>query len=306
MIDKDFKEFNFSDDSKYSDSIFEDEMKDLRVEKLSQRVTIISILIPCLIGVILFIAYRDLTGRVLKSEYSGSKELETLSRALEEKFNTLSTRDKEIQTAGAEKIAALEKAADSLSGNLAIMGKELDNTEKEVKNLADSKLDKKDQIDVAKKIDDAMVPIRKDIDSVLQIQKELKSVSSEISTLDQNLRQELIPLSAALAELSAGAAKTNDNLTLLESRLSTISDAKMSKEDVELELLRVRKIYERLLDDEISKIGRRLDDVQKKIRDLEKGLNQLTAGAAAATPTKVPKAASKSTTGAILEQDIKE
>ena len=60
---KDFK-FDEPDDEAYADALYREEMKDLRVEKLNQRVAIITILIPCLIGVILFIAYRDLTGKV--------------------------------------------------------------------------------------------------------------------------------------------------------------------------------------------------------------------------------------------------
>jgi hypothetical protein len=42
------------------EAIFKEEMDDLRIEKLSQRLTIMTILVPILIGVILFIAYFDI------------------------------------------------------------------------------------------------------------------------------------------------------------------------------------------------------------------------------------------------------
>jgi chromosome segregation ATPase len=306
MIDKESKEFDFDDNGTYSDSLFEDEMKDLRVEKLNQRVTIITILIPCLIGVILFIAYRNLTGRVTESETLGSKELETLSKSLEDKFNTLSSQDKEIQTAISEKIAALEKNADSFRSSLEALEKNLGTTAKAIKNLADEKLDKKDQVDVTKTINDALVPIRNDMDSIGQIRKEIKSVSSEIDTLDQNLRQQLIPITAALSKLSSGADQTTDNISELSSKLSTLSDAKMSKEDVELELLKVRKIYQRIVEEEISKIDQRLDILLKRVKQLEKGLNQLSASSAADPPGTPPKTSAKRKSGAIVEQDIKE
>ena len=97
-----------TDDDEYADSLFREEMKDLRVEKLNQRVTIITILIPCLIGVILFIAYRDLTGKVSQSEFSGSKEVQALSEELEEKFAQLTKQDSEFQAKLAETQALIE------------------------------------------------------------------------------------------------------------------------------------------------------------------------------------------------------
>ena len=45
-------EFRFNvDDQEEPDEFYHEEMKDLRVEKLSQRITLISILLPCLIAV---------------------------------------------------------------------------------------------------------------------------------------------------------------------------------------------------------------------------------------------------------------
>ena len=81
MAKHDSNGFNFNDnqDEDYAGELYRQEMKDLRVEKINQRVTIITVLIPCLIGIVLYIAYRDITGRVSESEFTGSKEVRALS-----------------------------------------------------------------------------------------------------------------------------------------------------------------------------------------------------------------------------------
>ncbi len=51
MAERKPSEFRFNVDDQEPDEFYHEEMKDLRVEKLSQRITLISILLPCLIAV---------------------------------------------------------------------------------------------------------------------------------------------------------------------------------------------------------------------------------------------------------------
>jgi len=307
MIDDDSKEFKFDDDNEeFSDSLYQEEIKDLRVEKLTQRVTIITILIPCLIGVILYVAYRDLTGRVTKSEYSGSKVVENLSKELEEKFKTLSARYSDHQASMTAKISAIEKATTGLVENLDRLKDNLNNTEETLKSIAASKVDKNDQADALKKINDSFIPIRKELEALAPVRKELDAVSSGIQALDQNLSQKWSSLSATLTSLSANVVKTTDDLSRVQSSLATMSDQQIDKNAVELEILKARKIYERTLDQEIIKIDKRLETVSLKIRQLEKGLRQLAATSSAVSGGKPPKASTQSNSGEIIEQEIKE
>ena len=84
--------FNGDDEPESERTLYQDEVKDRRVEKLSHRVTIISILIPVLIGVIFYIAYREITGRVNQSQDTGAMEIQNLSNQLEENFDKLSVK----------------------------------------------------------------------------------------------------------------------------------------------------------------------------------------------------------------------
>ena len=53
-------EFKMRMDNGDTESLFAEERSDLRLEKLTQKVTIISILLPILIGAILIISYLDI------------------------------------------------------------------------------------------------------------------------------------------------------------------------------------------------------------------------------------------------------
>ena len=55
MVEEIPPEFKFSADDQDPESFYQEEIKDLRVEKLSQRITLFSILLPILIGVAIFL-----------------------------------------------------------------------------------------------------------------------------------------------------------------------------------------------------------------------------------------------------------
>ncbi|MEJ2164118.1 MAG: hypothetical protein P8X90_01220 [Desulfobacterales bacterium] len=104
-------------------------MKDLRVEKLSQRVTLLSILLPCLVGVAIYFGYRDLSGRVSRGYDSESVEVQRLSRQLEnlaKDFNdklitfstTLSTQDKDLGNTLDDRLAAINASIGEMQKNV--------------------------------------------------------------------------------------------------------------------------------------------------------------------------------------------
>ena len=84
MAEENPPEFKFSADDQDPEAFYQEELKDLRVEKLSQRVTLLSILLPIIIAIAIFFAYRDLTGRVSRTQDAGAMEVQRISRQLDE------------------------------------------------------------------------------------------------------------------------------------------------------------------------------------------------------------------------------
>jgi chromosome segregation ATPase len=302
MGDEDSKDFKFDVDDEYADALYREELKDQRVEKLNQRVTIITILIPCLIGVILFIAYRDLTGRVSKSAYTESKEFQDFSAQVQEKLNTLSAQTADLQTSLTAKVSELEKTTVKLDGEFKILKDNFSKTEKALKNIADLKVNKKDQESALAKINDSLASFRKEFDALVPVRNELNAVTSQLQGLDKGLREKL-------NSLAAQVDKNNTELSQFQSDLSALADQKADREFLDLEILKAKKNYQYDLDQEAIKIEKKLSAISKRIKQLENGLKQLAETPAAALPAKppnqlLPPTAPKS--GGISEQEIKE
>lgn len=296
--DEQYSSFKFDGDGdEEPDSertIYQEEAKDRRVEKLSHRVTIISILIPVLIGVIFYIAYLDITGRVSQSQDTDAMEIQNLSSQLEENYTKLSEKYGDLEAALTQKLADLEKVDKSMKANL----KQAEDT---VAKINATKADKKDAQDAIAKIDIALNPIRQEL-------KTINSVTTDLQTQNNDLKQQLATLSANLTRLSASTEKTlkesaaihSKELTAIQEDLSSLSGRKMDKDDLQLELLKARKQFQRDLDVTKAGIDKRLESMLRKIKDLEKVVQ---APLSSARPSGQSVSAGS---GGIVEQDIKE
>lgn len=302
MNTKESKEFNFDEigDDEYPDSLYQEEMKDLRLEKINQRITIITILLPCLIGVILFIAYRDLTSRVSRSEFSGSKEVQALSEELEEKFKNIATQFTAIETTLDEKIKPIEKTLTDLKADLKKLNnidenlkQNLDKSASTLKTISASKVDKKEHAAAIEKINNSLALIRKDLDALAPINKEISSLSSEMQAFDNRFKEEL-------SSFSQKTTKTDNDLIQIRTDLENLADRKLDKTSLELEFLKARKNFERTLDETVIKLDRRMDSLLKRIKQLDRNMRQLEQTATQTKTTKSPK------TGEIQEQEIVE
>jgi chromosome segregation ATPase len=288
--DEQYASFKFEGDEEpdSEQTVYQDDAKERKIEKLSHRVTIITILLPVLIGVISYIAYRNVTSRVNQSQDVGEMEIQNLTGQLQEKFTALSTKYGELEGALTEKLADLEKVDKAMKANL----KQAEDT---LAKINATKADKKDQEAVVAKIDAALTPIHKEIKDLTAMRKEvndlalmrndLKAISAEVTALDKDLKQQL-------ATISENNDKALKGLAQIQSEISKLSDQKMDKDALEFELLKARKSFQRDLDVAKLAIDKRLESMLGRIKDLEK---------LAQAPLASPK-----TAGSITEQEIKE
>jgi chromosome segregation ATPase len=278
--DEEYSSFKFegNDEPVSEQTIYQEEAKDRRLEKLGHRVTIISILIPVIIGAVFYIAYRNVSSRVSQGQDTGAMEIQNLSAQLEEKYTALLAKTGDLEASLTEKLAALEKANSTIKESL----KEAEDT---VNKINATKVDKKDQQDAIAKIDTALVPIHKELEALVPLRSDLNAVTAQVASLSKNLQQQM-------TELSANVDRTLKDLTQIRSEVSALSERKLDRDDLELELLKARKSYQRDLDLNKAAIDKRLDSILEKIKSLEK-------------VAQAPLAAPKSAGGSIVEQEIK-
>jgi chromosome segregation ATPase len=318
--DEEYPTFKFNGDDEPEpepeQALYQEEARDRRIEKIGHRVTIISILIPVLLGVVFYITYRDITSRVSQSQDTGAMEIQNLSTQLEDQFEALSKKYGELETSLAQKLASLEKVDKSMKANLK-------QAQEMVSKINATKVDKKEQQDAIAKIDTALGPIRKELKSLGPMRKQLETLAPMRQELDalapmrkqlealDPMRNDLTAVTAELQSLdkdtqqqlstiSANLDRALKDLTIIQSDMSNLSDQKLNKDALQLELLKAKKNYQRELELTKLTLDKRLSSILRRIRDLEKIAQSPHAA------TKPSGGAISPDSGKIVEQDIKD
>jgi chromosome segregation ATPase len=102
-------------------SIFQQEANTLKIEKLSQRVTIISVIIPCIIIAILAFVYLDITEKVVDVDQTQADHMAKVSQDLDIKLNALDVRIAKATHELDEKLTTLESKRQALENQTAKM-----------------------------------------------------------------------------------------------------------------------------------------------------------------------------------------
>ncbi len=127
MIEEnDNSRFQFSANEDEPEVIHQNELRELKIEKLGQRVTLLTFLIPCMIGIILVITYLDIKDRVTRSHDTGAIGVQKLSKDLVSKFSSLSLEQAKIKDIQAKKLPELEKSAAFLKSRITKLQKSMD------------------------------------------------------------------------------------------------------------------------------------------------------------------------------------
>ena len=127
-------------------SVYQQEASLLKLEKLSQRVTIISVIIPCIIIAIGAFVYLDIQEKVDKTDQSQADKVERVANDLEIKLNALDVRiarathdlDRKLEDIDTKR-QALENQTAKMSASkvdLKTMEKALAQLEKQIKTNA--------------------------------------------------------------------------------------------------------------------------------------------------------------------------
>ena len=124
----DSREENLKDsESQVSALIYHEELNTLKIDKLSNRVTIISIIIPCLIGAILIFGYLDMKERLVDVDVTKQSQVDRISQQLEDKLNALDVK--------------IARNRFDLENNLPEFDKKTTSLEKQIVKIASSKVD---------------------------------------------------------------------------------------------------------------------------------------------------------------------
>ncbi len=246
-------DFDIRLDETAPDSIYRSDMDEQRIDKISSRLTLISIIIPCIIGIVIFVVYLDLKKRYDNVSNTGSQNAQNLSENLDSTFSSLSVQFAKFEVGIGDKITALEKTTAALKKNLNKTGKTLN-------TLSRSKAGKKEFSGAITNLQQSFPPI----------QEGIQTLESEIRSFDKKFSTELTVLGTALGNATSEIIRLSDEMANLAS----------IRTDIKVLDLTI-KSEKKMLEDKLRRTTRNLEE---KIGQLEKNIATLSQPAPAAEP----------------------
>lgn len=289
MIEEnDNSRFQFSADEDEPEAILQDELRELKIEKLGHRVTLLTVLIPCMIGVILVITYLDIKDRVTRSYDTGAIGVEKLSKDLASKFSSLSLEQAKINDILAKKLPELEKSAAFLKSRLTKL-------QKSMTQMTASTISRDELTRVTENL----------TNKVADIPQGLKPDFEALALVDNQIVEDSRRISGDIKILSDSMAEIDTRVDTIRKEIETFSEKAVDKDELEL-TLKLKEIgYRQSLLDKTALLEKDIQAIRKEVKDLQKA-NSGSSSAAPVTQPSSPvsqKPAPETTKPATIESD---
>ncbi len=237
-----------ADDETTPDSMVMADAENLRIEKLSNRITLVAVLIPCLLVVVLAVAYLDIKHRVISTQNTGSMGVQNLSKDLDSRFSSLSLKQAKLDEQMAKNTATLDAATAALQVNLK---KGID----EMKKAVESKAERSELQTLAKNSQTERNTIQKD----------LADLSAAFDKFDEELAGQILHIADSLKNDQA-------RLTEIDKKIQRLEAEKLSKESLDLALGLERLTIQEMVKERIGALEKKLTAMQKRLGDLDRRL----------------------------------
>ena len=287
-----------------------EEINSLKIEKLGNRITIISILLPCFIGIILFFAYMDIQARVAIVNNTGKSEVKTVSDNLQTKINSMIVDLAKINHLLDIKFPKLEKTSNSLEAQLvrltaAKADKKKVQTAMDLlkKKVTNNKNQYKKALDI---IDKTKTKIFSAInDSNAGLKKIQLSLNGRITKLKTSLKKDLAEFELINKEVSI----IKKNIKLDREHNKALLEQKIGKKELSARLKALKKDVDAkinmLLDKQRQKtIKKPLPGLKPKSISLHKGQGHVLKQVKASSESPMKKTPGKINPDKIIEKDL--
>lgn len=278
MADQDRFRFNLGDEEPEIPS-HEEELK-RRIARLSNRLSFVTLLLPCLLAIALYMAYQDLVLRTARTQGAEVRSVERFAAEADEKMAALGTRLADIEAALTARVDAAQKSVQAVQ-------EELRKGESGIDKVGASKADKKELAEATARTDAALAAVQKDLQTVTRelqalapfreelgnaaaLRGEVGSVSARLQKLENSLGKDLTGLAGYMDRTKADLEKIRTDVANLQSR-------KLDREAMDLEVLKAKRLYQMALDQEIGRVDKSLSTLQRRLDQVEKAFGTRSA-----------------------------
>lgn len=285
--------FDLSDEE--TEPAAQDEELKKRLNRLSQRMSFLTLLLPCLLAIVVYVAYHDLTQRLLRTRTSEIHSVERLAQDIEQRMASLTARLGDFE-------AALGRLGD-LPNRLLAMQEEWRKGETAMEKNVTAKADRKEIEELVNRHQTALAALGRDVQALAKevqglapLREELGSgavLRSDVQGLSARLQKLENSLGKDLTGLAGYMERSKSDLEKIKSEVSGLQARKLDREAVDLEVLKAKRLYQIALDQEIGRVDKAFGTLQRRLEQLEKAFGSRSSG-----PSLPP------LTGGITEQPI--
>jgi hypothetical protein len=269
--------FTLHDDAP-PESVYASDVENLRIEKLSSRITLIAFSIPILLAVALAVAYYDLQRRMVRTYDTGSMGVQNLSKDLESRFSNLSLKLAKLEAQQADQAKKLETGTAALQVSLK---KAL----ADVKRLTDDMPSQKALADLANQTQA----------SVSAVQKEVADLNAAFEKFDEDLAAQILLMADRLK-------KDQGRLAAVEEKTRQLEAEKLSKPAMDLELDLERLALQEMVNEKMRRLETALEALSRKIDSVAQVRQSQPLPASSTRPTATPQTPGDAS--GIVEQTI--
>jgi hypothetical protein len=256
-------------------SEYHQEINTLKIEKLANRVTIISVIIPCLICAILAFIYLDMKERVVDVDETKKIQVEKMARQIEEKLNSLDLR--------------IAKNKFDFNLQLPLLAKKEETLENQVAKISVSKADvktmKADMAALDKKIKKNAGQNKKtlaateavNLKMLASITKNNTRFEEETSQIKQDITLFTEEFDARLLELSAYEEQIGllrKTTSILDKKLKGMELEGLSKNELDKRFSKIQQTFEKMIQDLDKKLNKKLEQYRSAAPPTVKRVNK--------------------------------
>jgi hypothetical protein len=232
----------------------------LRIEKLSNRVTLISVILPCLICAILVFAYLDMKERVVDVDTTKKLQVEKIAQQLEEKFNSLDLRIAKIKFDFDQQLPLMTKKEQELTNQVAKMSA----------SKADAKTIQRALTALGKKVQKNTAQNKSTLAAIkasnlkllafitennTQFKKNAGQIKSDITLFKEEFDARLLELSAYEEQIG----QLRKNVSILNKKLKALELDGLSKNQLDKRFFKVQQSLEKMIQSLDKKLDKKID-----------------------------------------------
>ena len=294
-------------DSLISASIYHEERNAMKINKLSNRVTIIFIIILCLIGAILYFGYLDMKKRMFDVDVTKQNQVDKISQQLEEKLNALDVK--------------IAKNKFELDNNLPEFHKKNTSLETRITKLASSKADNKTinaQLDkLTKQVVNNTNQNKTTLQTIEKINEQtlstLKTNNTQFNTIAKQIKTEIDlfkkEFNTRLLKLSDDDQQIGElrkNLSLMDKKYKNLESETASQAIVDKQIKQLENNLNNLMNTLDSRIETLNQKLEANISRLQKDIDQLSNRSPDSAQPKLKININSSKPGIIEEKPLKQ